>query len=158
MVITTEDQMLKNTKLNKLCIYLCLVAALLSSCSRISDFQSVTKPASNDSKSQQIEAEIPLESEQCEREDEALLSYAELIEIAISELKSVRAALPEDVAEQVEREAEDEIKALEELYFAGYDEDGRAVYGRELSLAKAALLTEKYRAAASGEPPRAYTR
>ena len=82
----------------------------------------------------------------------------EMIESAYEELDSLLAALPEDVAEQVEREAEDEIKALEELYFAGYDEDGRAVYGRELSLAKAALLTEKYRAAASGEPPRAYTR
>lgn len=82
----------------------------------------------------------------------------EMIESAYAELDSLRAALPEDIAEQVDREAADEIKALEELYFAGYDEDGRAVYGRELSLAKAALLTEKYRAAASGEPPRAYTR
>lgn len=82
----------------------------------------------------------------------------EMIESAYAELDSLRAALPEDVAEQVDREAEDEIKALEELYFAGYDEDGRAIYGRELTLAKAALLTEKYRAAASGEPPRAYTR
>ena len=82
----------------------------------------------------------------------------EMIGSAYAELDSLRDALPEDVAEQVDREAEDEIKALEELYFAGYDEDGRAVYGRELTLAKAALLTEKYRAAASGEPPRAYTR
>ena len=82
----------------------------------------------------------------------------EMIESEYTELDYLRAALPKDVAEQVDREAEDEIKALEELYFAGYDEDGRAVYGRELTLAKAALLTEKYRAAASGEPPRAYTR
>ena len=82
----------------------------------------------------------------------------EMIESAYAALDSLRDALPEDVAEQVDREAEDETKALEELYFAGYDEDGRAVYGRELSLAKAALLTKKYRAAASGEPPRAYTR
>lgn len=82
----------------------------------------------------------------------------EMIESEYTELDYLRAALPKDVAEQVDREAEDEIKALEELYFAGYDEDGRAVYGRELTLAKAALLTEKYRAAASGETPRAYTR
>ena len=72
----------------------------------------------------------------------------EMIESAYTELDSLRAALPEDVAEQVEREAEDEIKALEELYFAGYDEDGRAVYGRELSLAKAGLMIGKYREAA----------
>ncbi len=72
----------------------------------------------------------------------------EMIESAYAELDSLRAALPEDVAEQVEREAEDEIKALEELYFAGYDEDGRAVYGREFSLAKAGVLIRKYREAA----------
>ena len=72
----------------------------------------------------------------------------EMIESAYAELDSLRAALPKDVAEQVEREAEDEIKALEELYFAGYDEDGRAVYGRELSLAKAGVLIRKYREAA----------
>ena len=72
----------------------------------------------------------------------------EMIESAYEELDSLRAALPEDVAEQVEREAEDEIKALEELYFAGYDKDGRAVYGRELSLAKAGVLIRKYREAA----------
>lgn len=72
----------------------------------------------------------------------------EMIESAYAELDSLRAALPEDVAEQVEREAEDEIKALEELYFAGYDEDGRAVYGRELSLAKAGVMIREYREAA----------
>ena len=72
----------------------------------------------------------------------------EMIESAYEELDSLRAALPEDVAEQVEREAEDEIKALEELYFAGYDKDGRAVYGRELSLAKAGVMIRKYREAA----------
>ena len=72
----------------------------------------------------------------------------EMIESAYEELDSLRAALPEDVAEQVEREAEDEIKALEELYFAGYDEDGRAVYGRELSLAKAGVMIREYREAA----------
>ena len=72
----------------------------------------------------------------------------EMIESAYAELDSLRAALPEDVAEQVEREAEDEIKALEELYFAGYDEDGRAVYGRELSLAKAGVMIREYRKAA----------
>ena len=72
----------------------------------------------------------------------------EMIESAYEELDSLRAALPEDVAEQVEREAEDEIKALEELYFAGYDKDGRAVYGRELSLAKAWVMIRKYREAA----------
>ena len=72
----------------------------------------------------------------------------EMIGSAYEELDSLRAALPEDVAEQVEREAEDEIKALEELYFAGYDKDGRAVYGRELSLAKAGVLIRKYREAA----------
>ena len=68
----------------------------------------------------------------------------EMIELAYAELDSLRAALPENVAEQVEREAEDEIKALEELYFAGYDEDGRAVYGRELSLAKAGVMIREY--------------
>ena len=72
----------------------------------------------------------------------------EMIESAYEELDSLRAALPEDVAEQVEREAEDEIKALEELYFAGYDKDGRAVYGRELSLAKAGVMIREYREAA----------
>lgn len=72
----------------------------------------------------------------------------EMIESAYEELDSLRDALPEDVAEQVEREAEDEIKALEELYFAGYDEDGRAIYGRELSLAKAGVMIRKYREAA----------
>lgn len=72
----------------------------------------------------------------------------EMIESAYAELDSLRAALPKDVAEQVEREAEDEIKALEELYFAGYDEDGRAVYGRELSLAKAWVMIREYREAA----------
>lgn len=72
----------------------------------------------------------------------------EMIESAYAELDSLRAALPEDVAEQVDREAEDEIKALEELYFAGYDEDGRAVYGRELSLAKAGVMIREYREAA----------
>ena len=72
----------------------------------------------------------------------------EMIESAYEELDSLRAALPEDVAEQVEREAADEIKALEELYFAGYDEDGRAVYGRELSLAKVGVMIRKYREAA----------
>ena len=72
----------------------------------------------------------------------------EMIVSAYAELDSLRAALPEDVAEQVDREAEDEIKALEELYFAGYDEDGRAVYGRELSLAKAGVMIRKYREAA----------
>lgn len=72
----------------------------------------------------------------------------EMIGSAYEELDSLRAALPEDVAEQVEREAEDEIKALEELYFAGYDEDGRAVYGRELSLAKAGVMIREYREAA----------
>ena len=72
----------------------------------------------------------------------------EMIESAYEELDSLRAALPEDVAEQVEREAEDEIKELEELYFAGYDKDGRAVYGRELSLAKAGVMIRKYREAA----------
>ena len=72
----------------------------------------------------------------------------EMIESAYAELDSLRDALPEDVAEQVEREAEDEIKALEELYFAGYDEDGRAVYGRELSLAKAGVMIREYREAA----------
>ena len=72
----------------------------------------------------------------------------EMIESAYAELNYLRAALPEDVAEQVDREAEDEITALEELYFAGYDEDGRAVYGRELSLAKAGLMIRKYREAA----------
>ena len=72
----------------------------------------------------------------------------EMIGSAYAELDSLRAALPEDVAEQVEREAEDEIKALEELYFAGYDEDGRAVYGRELSLAKAGVMIREYREAA----------
>lgn len=72
----------------------------------------------------------------------------EMIGSVYEELDSLRAALPEDVAEQVEREAEDEIKTLEELYFAGYDEDGRAVYGRELSLAKAGVLIRKYREAA----------
>ena len=72
----------------------------------------------------------------------------EMIESAYAELDSLRAALPENVAAQVEREAEDEIKALEELYFAGYDEDGRAVYGRELSLAKAGVMIRKYREAA----------
>lgn len=72
----------------------------------------------------------------------------EMIESAYAELDSLRAALPENVAEQVEREAEDEIKALEELYFAGYDEDGRAVYGRELSLAKAGVMIREYREAA----------
>lgn len=72
----------------------------------------------------------------------------EMIESAYAELGYLRASLPEDVAEQVEREAEDEIKALEELYFAGYDEDGRAVYGRELSLAKAGVMIRKYREAA----------
>ena len=72
----------------------------------------------------------------------------EMIESAYEELDSLRAALPEDVAEQVDREAADEIKALEELYFAGYDEDGRAVYGRELSLAKAGVMIRKYRGAA----------
>ena len=72
----------------------------------------------------------------------------EMIGSAYAELDSLRAALPEDVAEQVEREAEDEIKALEELYFAGYDEDGRAVYGRELSIAKAGVMIRKYREAA----------
>lgn len=72
----------------------------------------------------------------------------EMIGSAYEELDSLRAALPEDVAEQVEREAEDEIKALEELYFAGYDKDGRAVYGRELSLAKAGVMIRKYREAA----------
>ena len=72
----------------------------------------------------------------------------EMIESAYAELDSLRAALPEDVAEQVEHEAEDEIKALEELYFAGYDEDGRAVYGRELSLAKAGVMIREYREAA----------
>ena len=72
----------------------------------------------------------------------------EMIESAYAELNSLRAALPEDVAEQVDREAEDEIKALEELYFAGYDEDGRAVYGRELSLAKAGVMIREYREAA----------
>ena len=72
----------------------------------------------------------------------------EMIGSAYAELDSLRAALPEDVAEQVEREAEDEIKALEELYFAGYDKDGRAVYGRELSLAKAGVMIRKYREAA----------
>ncbi len=72
----------------------------------------------------------------------------EMIGSAYAELDSLRDALPEDVAEQVEREAEDEIKALEELYFAGYDEDGRAVYGRELSLAKAGVMIRKYREAA----------
>ena len=71
-----------------------------------------------------------------------------MIGSAYAELDSLRDALPEDVAEQVEREAEDEIKALEELYFAGYDEDGRAVYGRELSLAKAGVMIRKYREAA----------
>ena len=72
----------------------------------------------------------------------------EMIESAYAELGYLRASLPEDVAEQVEREAEDEIKALEELYFAGYDKDGRAVYGRELSLAKAGVMIRKYREAA----------
>lgn len=72
----------------------------------------------------------------------------EMIESAYAELDSLRDALPEDVAEQVDREAEDEIKALEELYFAGYDEDGRAVYGRELSLAKAGVMIREYREAA----------
>ena len=72
----------------------------------------------------------------------------EMIESAYEELDSLRAALPEDVAEQVEREAEDEIKKLEELYFAGYDKDGRAVYGRELSLAKAGVMIREYREAA----------
>ena len=72
----------------------------------------------------------------------------EMIESAYAELDSLRDALPEDVAEQVEREAEDEIKALEELYFAGYDEDGRAIYGRELSLAKAGVMIREYREAA----------
>ena len=72
----------------------------------------------------------------------------EMIESAYAELDSLRAALPEDVAEQVDREAEDKIKALEELYFAGYDEDGRAVYGRELSLAKAGVMIREYREAA----------
>lgn len=72
----------------------------------------------------------------------------EMIGSAYEELDSLRAALPEDVAEQVERKAADEIKALEELYFAGYDEDGRAVYGREFSLAKAGVLIRKYREAA----------
>ena len=72
----------------------------------------------------------------------------EMIESAYEELDSLRDARPEDVAEQVEREAEDEIKALEELYFAGYDEDGRAIYGRELSLAKAGVMIRKYREAA----------
>ena len=72
----------------------------------------------------------------------------EMIGSAYAELDSLRDALPEDVAEQVEREAEDEIKALEELYFAGYDEDGRAVYGRELSLAKAGVMIREYREAA----------
>ena len=72
----------------------------------------------------------------------------EMIESAYAELDSLRDALPEDVAEQVDREAEDEIKALEELYFAGYDEDGRAVYGRELSLAKVGVMIRKYREAA----------
>lgn len=72
----------------------------------------------------------------------------EMIGSVYEELDSLRDALPEDVAEQVEREAEDEIKALEELYFAGYDEDGRAVYGRELSLAKAGVMIREYREAA----------
>ena len=72
----------------------------------------------------------------------------EMIGSVYEELDSLRAALPEDVAEQVEREAEDEIKELEELYFAGYDEDGRAVYGRELSLAKAGVMIREYREAA----------
>ena len=72
----------------------------------------------------------------------------EMIGSAYEELDSLRAALPEDVAEQVDREAEDEIKKLEELYFAGYDKDGRAVYGRELSLAKAGVMIRKYREAA----------
>lgn len=72
----------------------------------------------------------------------------EMIESAYAELGYLRASLPEDVAEQVEREAEDEIKALEELYFAGYDEDGRAIYGRELSLAKAGVMIREYREAA----------
>lgn len=71
----------------------------------------------------------------------------EMIGSVYTELDSLRDALPEDVAEQVEREAEDEIKALEELYFAGYDEDGRAVYGRELSLAKAGVMIREYREA-----------
>ena len=72
----------------------------------------------------------------------------EMIGSAYTELDSLRDALPEDVAEQVDREAEDEIKALEELYFAGYDEDGRAIYGRELSLAKAGVMIREYREAA----------
>ncbi len=72
----------------------------------------------------------------------------EMIGSAYAELDSLRDALPEDVAEQVDREAEDEIKALEELYFAGYDEDGRAIYGRELSLAKAGVMIREYREAA----------
>lgn len=72
----------------------------------------------------------------------------EMIGSAYARLDSLRDALPEDVAEQVDREAEDEIKALEELYFAGYDEDGRAVYGRELSLAKAGVMIREYREAA----------
>ena len=72
----------------------------------------------------------------------------EMIGSAYEELDSLRDALPEDVAEQVDREAEDEIKALEELYFAGYDEDGRAIYGRELSLAKAGVMIREYREAA----------
>ena len=72
----------------------------------------------------------------------------EMIGSVYAELGYLRAALPENVAEQVDREAEDEIKALEELYFAGYDEDGRAVYGRELSLAKAGVMIREYREAA----------
>ena len=56
----------------------------------------------------------------------------EMISAAYTELNTLRSALPEDIANQTDLEAQDELKALENQYFAGYAEDG--------------------------EPPRAYTR